>query len=867
MPELSNKIELKFLKRINNPRKSECKSEEKSGGKATNANNNPKSPVNRVKIAPNAYVEELVVSSPNERNWRGIFIALLVIVAVLGLIVFSIVLVSPPEEGPRTKGIKPTLEDIFVKLPPPAKFNGTWISDSEFVYKDEHGGVKLFDADNLTSSTIMTNITFLQYEVEDFKISNNLKYILLVSQIKKVFKYTTLAKYHIYDIAKGLRKPLSHAELDETAPFLQYATWSPDGGSVAFVYNNDVYYKPKVEKDLVCRITYTGAEGVVFNGAPDWLYENYILKTSHALWFSPDNSYLLYITFNDTDVGEYSYPWYDSRNSQATLYPKIKSFRYPRVETVNPEVTIWIVNLTTPKYLFPLKLKPTNSVETDSYITSASFHGDNNVGIVWLNRPQNTYVIVTCRLQNNYNCTDFHVEKEHIGWTEPIFHPVFNANGTKVIVRLPVKDGDNGHFMHACEIFNNRVRPLTHGAFELVRILAWDEEESSIYAIGTTDNSPGVRHLIRIADRSPTTWSCLTCRPEVDLNSTSADGQNETAINNSLWLDYPCDYNAVAFSRGYKYYVQECLGPEIPIVLLVRTSSNARRAILDTSFKLRKKVRRLSAPRTKTISVEIEYGFKAQVRLYLPGILREYEDVAFPIVLLVEASPSSQTVSSKWELSWAWYLASTRNYIVAQIDARGSGYQGVKMRREIQRRIGLIEVQDQLAVLTYLRDTFKFIDRYKICIAGKGYGGYVSAMMMMQDFHQVINCSVSIAPVTNWRYFNSYFAEKYLGFPSRHLQEYDNADLTMKAANLNGRNFLLVHGTADTEITLQHSLMLAKALIEQNILFQHLEYPDEGHNFSSKALLHMYKEIDLFFNDSFGPTYNHDWSEETSFFI
>lgn len=74
------------------------------------------------------FFQELVVTSPNERNWRGIFIALLVIVAVLGLILFSIVLVSPPEEGPRNKGVKPTLEDIILKLPEPAKFNGTWIS-------------------------------------------------------------------------------------------------------------------------------------------------------------------------------------------------------------------------------------------------------------------------------------------------------------------------------------------------------------------------------------------------------------------------------------------------------------------------------------------------------------------------------------------------------------------------------------------------------------------------------------------------------------------------------------------------------------------------------------------------------------------
>ncbi|KAJ8966471.1 hypothetical protein NQ314_003505, partial [Rhamnusium bicolor] len=554
----------------------------------------------------------------------------------------------------------------------------------------------------------------------------------------------------------------------------------------------------------------------------------------------------------------------------------------------------------------------------------------------------------------------FHIEREHIGWTEPIFHPIFNENGTKVLVRLPVKDGENGHYMHICEIYNNKVRPLTHGAFELTRILAWDEENQYIYAIGTIENAPGVRHLIRIINRnSSSDWTCMTCRPLIDINMTFSENMNETMINNSLWLDYPCDFNNVIFSKNYKYYIQECLGPEIPIVLLVKTSTNTRRVVLDTSFKLRRKVRKLAPPQIKTISVEIEFGYKAQVRLYLPGVLREYEDVTFPLILLVrprwlglitftlqgvkimskdslkclgvildkrssqthaqkaftayvekatakapktiatlesvmpnvegpkssksrmlrpmtqsrilygapeeplnsrnvvyymlraeedinkiskmvsliltkkkgtkdvnrklnDAAPSSQSVSSKWELSWPWYLTSTRNYIVAKIDARGSGFQGVKMRREIQRRIGLIEVQDQLAVLTYLRDTFKFIDRSKICTAGKGYGGFVSAMMLLQDFHQVINCSVSISPITNWRYFNSYFAEKYLGFPSRHLQEYDNADLTMKAANLNERNLLLIHGTADTQVTSQHSLMLAKALIVQDILFQQL---------------------------------------------
>ncbi|ENN83611.1 hypothetical protein YQE_00034, partial [Dendroctonus ponderosae] len=275
------------------------------------------------------------------------------------------------------------------------------------------------------------------------------------------------------------RKPLCPDELDEEAPYLQYATWSHDGSAIAFVHNNDIYYKPKVEKSLVCRITNNGHPQRMFNGVPDWLYETEILKTSHAMWFSPDNYYLLYLSFNNSRVGEYSYAWYNSKNLDA-IYPEVRSFRYPRVETANPIVKAWIVNLTTPKYLFPFELKPTNRVEPDSYITSIQFHGENNVNVIWLNRAHNIFVIATCSNQQAYNCSEFHVEKEHehIGWTEPVFHPVFNENGTKALVRLPVKDGDNGHYMHVCEIYKGRVRPLTHGAFEIVQVLVWDEDNS-----------------------------------------------------------------------------------------------------------------------------------------------------------------------------------------------------------------------------------------------------------------------------------------------------------------------------------------------------------------------------------------------------
>lgn len=197
-----------------------------------------------------------------------------------------------------------------------------------------------------------------QYNAADFKISSDLKYVLLITEVEPTNIYTSVAKYYIYErltryvsdvreknywnaqlkrliynffvlLFFRIKRPLSHIERDQTAPYLQYATWSPDGVAIAFIHDNDIYYKPKVQKDLVCRITKSGRADI-YNGVPDWLYESEILKTSHTLWFSPDGMYLLYLTFNDSMVEEYKYTWYDASNVN-TKYPRIRSVRYPKV--------------------------------------------------------------------------------------------------------------------------------------------------------------------------------------------------------------------------------------------------------------------------------------------------------------------------------------------------------------------------------------------------------------------------------------------------------------------------------------------------------------------------------------------------------
>lgn len=170
------------------------------------------------------------------------------------------------------------------------------------------------------------------------------------------------------------------------------------------------------------------------------------------------------------------------------------------MNTPNPEVKIWGVNLKRPKYLFPTEIKPTNSVEPDSYVTSVNWYGDHHAAVVWLNRRQNMSVIATCKAPT-FNCTNLHVEKEDKCWTEPILYPVFSRHGGQCLARLPVQDGDRGNFMHVCLIQQGNVIPLTHGSFELTKIIAWDEDQHIIYVMATSEANPGQRHLYKIGKK------------------------------------------------------------------------------------------------------------------------------------------------------------------------------------------------------------------------------------------------------------------------------------------------------------------------------------------------------------------------------
>ncbi|KAI8433026.1 hypothetical protein MSG28_013896 [Choristoneura fumiferana] len=747
----------------------------------------------------------------------------------------------------------------------------------------------------------------------DFKVSADLKFVLLVSDVRPGWRHARLARYHVYDVINRNKIPISPVEDDRTAPLLQYAEWSPIGSSLVFVHDNDIYYKPRVLKTLVCRITNNGIPGTIFNGVPDFLYETQVLRLDRALWFSPDAQTLLYVSYNDSLVDRHQYPWYGLDDQEPPSYPAIRTLRYPKVNTNNPVATVYVVSLKTPKFLFPHAIQFTPQVDKDWYVRWTGWISERQLAVLLLNRAQNVSIISVCSAAN-YNCQDIiRDESDGSRWSglgaEP--EPECGWCGGSALVggrgglftSAPVLDR-GGAWRHAVRVGADGKTSVTQGAFEVTQLLGWDEGRKLLYVLGTAPERPGERQLYRVGTEEGAPAHCLTCpgaaplppdarppptseEPQESENATSPMPAWPTSTvlphvaeeNDSLPAE--CLYNHVMFSKNFSYYVQECLGPGTPTIFLC-AANGERRAVLWDGAPLRQKFAALAVPQAKVFRVEVQTDREARVRLYLPPGFRETDDLPLPLVLHVSAEPGGQLVTERWRPGWSWYLAAARNFIVAEIDARGSGGQGEELRTEIYHKLLSVDVEDQIAVLSYLRDNLKMVDGSRVGVWGRGYGAGAAAALVADDARNVTRCLAAIAPIADTADYalgsaslraapphavcarparapcNSFWTERYGGYGAHWAGALGAGAVWRKAGNLPPRRLLLAHATADLAAPQDHALALAKALIRAGAVYTHQVYPDEGHNFE-RSNIHLHKAMEQFFDECFGPVEVADW--------
>lgn len=786
------------------------------------------------------FEEELVGSVTEKRNWRGILIALLVIVTVFGLIVTAIVLITP-KEVEENLGEELTFEDFIRHKFDPRPFHPVWSSADHVIYRDADGTVVVYNCSDNTTSMIMDNSTFRELDTEKYKVSADGKYVLLPYNINYIYRYSYVAKYRLYNIAKRLHVDLVGPIVDGRVVESEYqhVTWSPKDHGLIVVHNNDIYYLKSwdnmkdIDSSPYIQLTYNGTTDTLYNGIPDWLYEEEVLMSDNAIWWSPDGSGIIYASFDDTEVRKYDMTIYGPLKRQ---YVENKRLPYPRPGTTLPSVSIQYVDLKTNK---TVTLLPPKEFQGGAYyFTSVTWKDNNHVLITWLNRAQNISVISICDIQTAQCEDNYRVEAER-GWLEMAQTPVFTPSGSEYFIILSQKDGNFGSFKHIAKIDASSDDKgagifVTSGRLEVKKILAYDEQNRVVYFLAVREEDPRERHLYSASTlldaddfRQPT---CLTCGYSDDC----------------LFVD-------ATFSPGSQNYVLSCNGPSVPYHQLMKVPFQLVR-MLDDNLAVRELIAVTALPKKDFIEIKTDDDQVVWGELLLPPILKKHEILKYNLIMKVYGAPGTQMVTHEFRIDWEHYLCSFHRFIIGYVDIRGTGGRGDDWTHAIYKGFGTKDVDDTLAAAKYFK-SLHYVHAVS-AIFGISHGGFVSASVMGSR-DNVLDCGIAVAPVTDWRLYDSYYSEKYMGFPnsSDNLYGYNRANVSQYASNFRRSKFLLVHGTGDDNVHFQNSAQLIKALTEQDIYFKTQIYTDQQHWLNGgNTRNHLYNTMEDFFFKCFGKT-------------
>ena len=632
------------------------------------------------------------------------------------------------------------------------------------------------------------------YKIDNYNFSEDERYIIIRSKTKRIFRRSYTAEYIVYD-----RESHSMNKIDDLNQ-VSYVTLNSPGDKVAFVKENNLYVQD-LNSSEVQAVTKDGKNNSIINGATDWVYEEEFGFVKAFEW-STDGDRLAYIRFDESEVKEFTMTLHHNKD-----YPHYETFKYPKVGEKNAEVTVHMYDLTSKS-----KKEAELGDMTDQYIPRIKWSADNdNVCVFKMNRHQNHLQIHLVDASTGESAIMLDEKNEYY---INIHDNLTFVDGGKCFLWTSESDGNNHLYLY--KINGELKRQVTSGNWEITNIYGYDKDAKEVYFQSTEPGSTQ-RGIYAIDTKGKTKRSIAIQR---GVNSAQFSSTFDYFVLNHSTHDSPPNYNV--FDRNGN---------------LIRP--------LEDNADLIAKMAEYGVSDVELTSITVEEGVDLNAAIIKP---KDFDPTKkYPLFMYLYGGPGSQQVMDSWNSFrnyWWFQMLTQQGYIVAVVDNRGTGGKGEQFKKMTYLQLGKFETIDQINAAKFF-GAKSYIDEDRIGIYGWSYGGFMSTLCILKG-NDVFKAALAVAPVTNWKWYDSIYTERYMRTVSENEDGYFENSPVNFADRLKG-NYLLVHGMADDNVHFQNTAEMANALIKHNKQFDTYFYPNRNHGiYGNNARIHLFTKMTNF---------------------
>ena len=655
----------------------------------------------------------------------------------------------------------------------------------------------LFSIADLTLEGAETPIGLQNYE-----LSANEDKLLCITEMESIYRHSYHATYYVYDFKTKSLQPLSENGKQ------RLATFSPDATKVAFMRDNNLFIKD-LKTGEEKQFTNDGLYNHIINGAPDWVYEEEF-SFSQGFYWSPDSKKIAFMKFDESNVREFQMEEFEG------LYPDWYSFKYPKAGEDNSIVGIYVYDLESGK-----TVKMDTGEETDIYLPRIAWTKDANIlAIQRLNRHQNHLEILAANATTGQSRVFYDETNDYYIDITDDWHFLEDGNS---FLMTSEKNGYNHIYLYLLD--GTLVKQLTDGPWDVTEVYGFDGKEVYFQAAKN-----------RSTDRQ--------------IYAVNLKGKMREVIGRE-------GTNSARFSNDFSYLININSSISQPRQFELYTNKGKLVRVLEDNHEFAEKLKTFNLGEKKLMKISdpaftLPDGTQVDVDAWqiLPPDFDPNKK--YPVLIYVYGGPGHQTVNNAWADSDYWWmqLLAQHGIISVSINNRGSGAQGEVFKKMTYLQLGKYETEDMITLAKYMAKQ-PYVDASRIGIYGWSYGGFMAANGITKGA-DVISTAVSVAPVTNWRYYDNVYTERFMRTPQENPDGYDLNSPVHNTELIKG-NYLLCHGSGDDNVHYQNAMELIKAMISNGKQFDLMIYPNKNHGIygsyeygDGECRMHLFTKIDAF---------------------